>query len=247
MTKPNCLSILLFSLFVSGLLSCNTEYEEPVFNNVISDYYPVKLNSEWIYQSDSIIYSQGGKQKDTLRSFIREIITDTLRDATGNLIYKTDRYIRKNGSDDWHRINAWTVYINNSSVVRTEENIPLVKLVSPLKEGTRFRSNVNFDDNIKSEVGGEFIAVYSGWRPVVESVSTDISYRNQTLSAIKIKVADVESIIDLRKVNEYYVKGIGLVRKEMTIMDTDGNNPDNPWDVKVKKGFIHTLQLIDNK
>ena len=35
--------------------------------------------------------------------------------------------------------------------------------------------------------------------------------------------------------------------KEMIILDSDGSKPNDPWETKAKKGFIHRLTLIDHK
>lgn len=241
------LFIMIFITLMIGISACTSEMEEVDKSNLGYEYYPLEMGREWTYQSDSIIFSKSGAHTDTISAFIKEMITDTLRDVEGNLIHKIERFIRRSTSEDWNRINTWFVNKDKSKVLRTEENIPLIKLVFPLKKGLRFDSNTFFNEDIKSEVGGEFISVYSGWRPQVESLDADVIYNNTILSGLEINVVNLETIIDLRKVKEYYVKGIGLVRKEMTILDTDGNNPNQLWDVKTKKGFKHTLQLVDYK
>ena len=73
----------------------------------------------------------------------------------------------------------------------------------------------------------------------------DYNFKGNTIKTVKVNLVSDTSIIDLRKVTEYYGQGIGLVRKEMTILDTDGNNPSQSWELKTKKGFIHTLTLLD--
>ena len=241
------LFIMISITWLIGISACTSEKEEVDESNLGYEYYPIEIGREWTYQSDSIIFTKSGAHRDTISAFIKEIITDTLRDLEGKLIHKIDRYIKRSESEDWNKINTWFVAKDKSKVLRTEENIPLIKLVFPLKKGLRFYSNTYFNEDIKSEVGGEFISVYSGWRPQVESLNSEVPYHKALLSGLKLNVVNLETIIDLRKVEEYYVKGIGLVRKEMTILDTDGNNPNDLWDVKTKKGFKHTLQLVDYK
>lgn len=245
--KPFSFLYYLAIVFIISILSCTSETDSIDDRDYGYDYYPIGLGKEWVYQSDSIVVLKGGTKRDTLSSSIREVITDTLRSPEGKLLYKMDRFLKKADSEYWQRLNSWYVLKDNSRVIRTEENIPIVKLVFPIKEGLKFRSNLFLNDEIKSEVGGEFVEVYNGWYPQITSLKTSVSFQNNTLTAAQIKVANIESIIDLRQVTEFYVKGIGLVRKEMTIYDTDGNNPDNPWDKKAKKGFRNTMQLISYK
>jgi hypothetical protein len=99
---------------------------------------------------------------------------------------------------------------------------------------------------LKIEVGGEFVEAYKNWKHKIESLESIIKYKNQDVQALQINLVDETSIIDRRKVVEYYVKGIGLLRKEMIILDSDGSKPNDPWENKAKKGFIHQLTLLDH-
>lgn len=236
---------IFLGFILIGIYSCLSETESPTDGEYGYEYYPLEVGRTWTYQSDSIIITKAGRAKDTLTSFIRQEITDSLRSEEGHLLYRVDRWIKKQGQDDWQKMNAWFVEKDATKVICTEDNIPLVKMVFPLKAGTRFSSNLYFDDAIKSEVGGEFVAVYSGWRPQVVRLNAEVDYQNEVFEAAEIKMADIESVIDLRRVTAYYVKGIGLLRQEMIVYDSDADNPDRPWDDKAKKGFKHTLQLID--
>ncbi len=234
--------MLLFSL-----VSCLSETEDRNIEDKGYDYFPVEIGKEWTYQSDSVIITKFGQAKDTLKSLIREVISDTLRNENGHLVYVVERFLKKDGQEYWEKMNSWTIEKDNSKLLRTEENIPLVKFVFPFKQGTRFKSNLYFDDKVLSEVGNEFLAVYDGWWPKVERLDEDVFYKNDVYPAVRINVANYETIIDLRQVTEYYVKGIGLVKKDMAIYNANADNIDRPWSEKANKGFSHTLQLIDHK
>lgn len=246
MNKFVPLTILLtICLTVVFLPSCNKETEkldESVFGY---DFFPLAPNKSWTYMSDSIVYSNGGSSRDTFKSFIREQVGEALVDASGNTFYKINRFFKRNETDNWTKINTWTVTKDKSRAIRTEENIKFVKLVFPIKKGLRFDGNVFVDEDLKIDVNGEILEPYKNWKHRIEEISEPFTFNGTNVPSLKINLVDETSIIDRRKVTEYYGENIGLVKKEMTILDSDGSRPNDPWDKKAQKGFIHTLTLID--
>lgn len=233
-------------LFISLLfISCNNETEEIDLSSFGYDYFPVSSGKKYTYQSDSIIYLSGGLRKDTLRSFILEEIGESLKDASGVQQFKVYRSFKRKITDNWQRINTWTVSMDETSAIRNEENLNFIKLVFPIKKGLRWNGNLFLDTEIKIEVGGENLQPYKNWKHRIEEIEVDYTFKNQKFKSIKVNLVSDSSIIDFRKVTEFYGKGIGLLRKEMTILDSDGNKPTEVWVKKAQKGFIHTLTLID--
>lgn len=238
------ISLLGILAIVVGI-SCTKE-TEPVDESTFGyDFFPVTKGKSWIYASDSIIYDNGGTKIDTFVSFIKEEIGDSFIDEAGNTVYKLNRYFRRNPTDVWSRTNTWTTYTDRTRAIRTEENLKFVKLVFPLKKGLRWDGNVFLDEDIKIDVAGESIEAYKNWKHKIEEINEKFSFKGSDAVAVKVNLVDDASIIDRRKVTEYYGKGIGLLKKEMIILDSDGSRPNDPWEKKAQKGFIHTLTLIE--
>lgn len=236
---------LLGILAIMVGISCTKE-TEPVDESTFGyDFFPVTKGKSWIYASDSIIYDNGGTKIDTFVSFIKEEIGDSFIDEAGNTVYKLNRYFRRNATDVWSRTNTWTTYTDRTRAIRTEENLKFVKLVFPLKKGLRWDGNVFLDEDIKIDVAGESIEAYKNWKHKIEEINENFSFKGTDVVAVKVNLVDDASIIDRRKVTEYYGKGIGLLKKEMIILDSDGSRPNDPWEKKAQKGFIHTLTLIE--
>ena len=139
--------------------------------------------------------------------------------------------------------NTWTTYIDKTRAIRTEENLKFVKLVFPVKKGLRWDGNIFLDKDIKIDVAGESIEAYKNWKYRMEEISDDFNFDGKVVEAIKVNLVDDSSIIDRRKVTEYYGKDIGLLQKEMIILDSDGSKSIEPWEKKAQKGFIHILTL----
>jgi hypothetical protein len=235
--------ISIFAIMVG--ISCTKE-TEPVDESTFGyDFFPVTKGKFWIYASDSIIFDNGGTKIDTFVSFIKEEIGDSFLDETGNTVYKLNRYFRRNSTDVWSRTNTWTTYTDRTRAIRTEENLKFVKLVFPLKKGLRWDGNVFLDEDIMIDVAGESIEAYKNWKYKIEEINETFSFKGTNVVAVKVNLVDDASIIDRRKVTEYYGKDIGLLKKEMIILDSDGSKPNDPWEKKAQKGFIHTLTLIE--
>ena len=66
------------------IYSCGNESIEA--DGVIEgqEYFPVEKGMEWIYSSDSIVYDKSTGLIDTLRGFIKEVITS--KDEEGNFV-----------------------------------------------------------------------------------------------------------------------------------------------------------------
>lgn len=242
------LLITLFStLAVVVILSCNKE-TQPVDESTFGyDFFPITKGKSWIYASDSIIYDNGGTKIDTFSSFIKEEVGDSFVDETGITVYKLNRFFKRNANDIWSRTNTWTTYTDKTRAIRTEENLKFIKLVFPLKKGLRWDGNVFLDEDIKIDVAGESIEAYKNWKHKIEEIDENFNFNGTDVKSVRVNLVDDASIIDRRKVTEYYGQGIGLLKKEMIILDSDGSRPNDPWEKKAQKGFIHTLTLIEVK
>ena len=227
------------------MISCQNEIEKIDTSELGYDFFPVRSGKRYTYQSDSIIYLSGGLRRDTSRSFILEEIGEEFTDASGNRQFKIYRSYKKKLSDNWQRINTWTVSVDESNAIRNEENLKFIKLVFPVKKGLRWNGNAFLDTDIKIDVGGESVQAYKNWKHRIEEVDIDYTFKNEKVKSIKVNLVSDSSIIDMRKVTEFYGKGVGLLRKEMTILDSDGSKPTEVWVKKAQKGFIHTLTLMD--
>lgn len=166
-------------------------------------------------------------------------------DETGITVYKLNRYFKRNPNDVWSKTNTWTTYTDKTRAIRTEENLKFIKLVFPLKKGLRWDGNVFLDEDIKIDVAGESIEAYKNWKHKMEEIDENFNFNGTDVKSVRVNLVDDASIIDRRKVTEYYGKGIGLLKKEMIILDSDGSRPNDPWEKKAQKGFIHTLRLIE--
>jgi hypothetical protein len=227
------------------MASCGRETETLDEANFGYDYFPLSTGKTWIYQSDSVIFTKGGTKRDTFRSFIQEQIGEKYTGQDGAEKYRVYRSFRRKNSDLWTPINTWTTSIDATRAIRTEENLTFIKLVFPFKKGLRWEGNAFVDPDTRIEVGGENIQAYADWKHRIDEVELDYTFNNQKVKAVKVNLVSDTSLIDLRKVTEYYGRSVGLLRKEVAIFDANQDLINLTWDKKIQKGFTHTLTLIE--
>ena len=240
--KQNIIVILLL-LF---LVSCGEETIE--VDGIVDgkEYYPVTVGREWIYVSDSIIYDESMGLVDTLSGYVKEVIKDISDDG----FYIIERSFKRKLAEDWKVSDIWSGRLENTSAIKTEENLSFIKLVFPPNIFTSWNGNSLFDENVEIVVAGEPLRPYQGWN--YEIIGTEGVYNEDTISAtnvVDVLQVDATSIVDRRYSLERFASGIGMVEKKMIILDCQCSNvPESiPWEEKAEKGFILTQRLISYK
>jgi len=254
---------VLTMLFV--FVACQREIEE--FWTPSYDYYPLVTGKYKVYQIDSIVYDEYNCEVDTVSYQIKEVTGDTARDGEDDLYYRVERFYRKDSASTWTMVGVWTEKIEDYQVQRVENNQRLIPLVFPVKENQRWDGIVYIRRDTLVPIRGGSIDMFKDWDEfVLEEV--DAPYINPLTNVIYNETAlilqvDKENNIERRYSLERYAKNIGLVYKEMRILDSQcrtngqgeitcegvGNIADClflPWTAKAEKGFILKQTLIDH-
>lgn len=242
------LPVLLLFLFF--WLGCKEQKDDFTFENGF-EYFPLEVGNYKIYQVDSVIYdpASGGINRDSSRTFIKETLIEKYSDDAGAEVFKIERAQRNTPADPWTITNIWTTSHNELRAYRTEENLKFVPLVFPVQARKRWNSLVFTDPALQVEIAGEPIEIFKGWSSEIESADQAEKIGDFDFEKVTMVIhADEENLIELRSVIEKYAKGVGLVFKEMKILDTQCISPceGQPWEEKAEKGFILRQVLIES-
>jgi len=245
----NLLFSVLIAISLFLLSACGTESIPASSTEVELGFFPIDTFQTWEYQMDSVIYDNGGLVIDTIRSFRKEQVMGNFVDVEGSVTYRLGISWKKQANDQWTETDLWTFKLNENGLQRTEENLNFVKLKFPIVEGDFWDGN-QFPEDTKVVVSGDSIQVYRNWLyeyvDRVESLEIDGDTYDDV---IHVKQADNENLIERRFSEEFYSKGVGLVARNMMILDVqcgqDPNCPPLPWEIKADQGFILTQRLID--
>ncbi len=241
--------LFLFSCFIVGSIliisGCAKTVEEPA---VLEGYnhYPTNLGDFWEYQMDSTTYDNLGFDIKKTTSFYRESIVEVNISENNDTSYVVEASRKKNFSDDWETTDIYSIEKSTESLIKIEENLHFKKMIFPFVENVAWEGNL-FDEQIAETIEGEEVQVYLNWEYKVLSLGNqeEINGRLFTNIAIIQQANDVDNLILKRTSIEKYEEGVGLVHRNMCILDSQDTESTDPWVDKAHKGFILDQTLIN--
>ena len=215
------------------------------------DLYPVEEGRSWTYRVDSVLIVGGGNSQITSSSFVREEITGSFVNGSGDTTYIL-RISESDTQDGTFGVSdVWSIEKTSSSVLRFEENLGFLKLAFPIVEGVEVE-NILFDPLITVDVAQQSIQPYKGWRYRVLSrggVVTAGGEEFTNVTTVQQSNNQTEFINDLeqRLVTEQYAPNIGMIRRTMEIFDTQCGTVcrDQPWVERAEAGFSLVQTLVE--
>ncbi len=254
----------IFILALLTVMSCDDEVVVGLPDG--RDYFPLEVGRILEYRIDSIIFDDagGGNVMDTFSGFIREHITGKFEGLTGDTAYIIERSFRRKNTDPWQVTYIYTESTDLTSAYRQEGNITQVKMQFPLRDITQWDPTMFIDPTIEVEVGTELIEMFSNWEGRVLKLDA-----NETIGSFEFdnvlscQQADDDNDIERRFVLEKYAKGVGLILRVDSILDSrckrlgellpclesdgNGNLVPQPWSKKAEKGYILRQEITSFK
>ena len=240
--------LILLSYFL--VFSCNENTNKIELNlDYGYEYFPLEIGKYRTYQMDSLIFdtTAQGVEVDTTRSYIREMYIDTLLDNEGRLTYLVERSYKREWSDLWRVVDIWQELKTERQAERIEENLRFIKMTFPLIEGNVWNGNLFIDESTAIPIAGEPVEVFKNWSSEVDELGSSLTMGNFNFEDVAtLFQADNENNIELRYSMEQYARHVGLIYRNMRILDTQYINETLPWDRKAQKGFIMEMRLLDH-
>ncbi len=237
--------------------SCNKRETEPLDLDFGYAYYPLQVGQIREFAVDSIIFdpAAGGTKIDTNSWFIKESIADSFPGQDGLTWYRIERVQRQSDTQPWQIGKVYAAARSSQQAYRTEENLRFINMIFPLKANETWNGNAFFSNATSVEVAGEQLKMFKDWGDyrmisIAEPFQVGgISFEN----VCSIQMADSENLVEYRQAEEHYAKDIGLVYRELQILDTQcevccngdyGVCPTIGWGQKAEKGFILRQRLL---
>ena len=242
MYNKHPLSILaLFALIF--IISCGKNETETLPNRGI-DYYPLAIGKTSTFDLDSVIYdpiSASVSRIDTYRWQAREIMSDTSVAKDKAVTFVVDRSIRAKATDNWTPRETFGASLTANHALLYENNLTFIKFPTYFDVGTNWDGNLYNDVSIKLEVAGEILEPFSKkWTFEVLSYGKAEKIGTKDYADVLTVQAqsDPKILTEKRYSLEKYAKGIGLVYREIKILDTQKLDATIAWEKKAQKGFI---------
>lgn len=223
--------IILFGL----LFQACEESEAPNVDLSGSGYYPIEVGNFWTYQMEQIDYLVLGN--DTSSYELRELISDSLVASSGEVTYLISRQLWQEEAQQWRTDSIWSVRKNAQLVVVAENGRSFVKLVFPITVGESWDGNAFNNQGMQS----------FNYVPVENNEILSTLLDPDTSFVAKTVLSDLVSpIVGTDQRSEIYVNGIGLVQKDLYVINLctdDTKCPDNFGDTL--SGIFLSQVLID--
>lgn len=236
------LSLILISV------SCTQEDTHSALTPITSSiYFPLDEGLEIEYEVLEIVYRNQGLIRDTSSYLLKEVTAGSFNNPSGDIVSIIDRYIKSNESESWSYKSSWQALIANNKAIRIEENRSYIKLQFPLNVHDSWDGNDLFDASSPIQIGGTTIDYYKNWTSkIVDFTSFTINEQSYDQSYV-VSLADHENRLELRKGTEVYAPSLGMIYRELQILDTQCFDECNglDWAEKAQSGHIF-IQRIRN-
>ncbi len=111
-------------------------------NPQVSDYqyFPIAVGQYQIYEVTDINYTISS---DPIYSkyFLKEQISESYENQASEKIYKIERFKRQTNAQSWKIDSVWTAQLLTNKVVRTENNVDIIKLFFPIQTAQFWNKN----------------------------------------------------------------------------------------------------------
>jgi hypothetical protein len=208
-TSKIVLSLLVF-LFLGILFSCETSELSPGDSPTGQEYFPIQVGNFWVYRVDTTQYTFAGEVKKG-SYFLKEVISDSLPDQEGSKVFRIEIYKTLDTTKAWEIDSVWVVRVGNDKIIRTENNRPFVKLLFPLREGSRWdgnQYNTNQDSNSVFWYTLRNLGVYR-------------RFQNQEIETVEVVQKIDSNCVNNSYYSEVYYKNIGLGFRRKSFLEYD--------------------------
>lgn len=240
-----CLFMILLALS-----SCTKNETEVIDTSTFGyDYFPVTIGKRWIYQTDSIVYTQKiGTQIDSSKTYQLEEVVDTFRNSENQLVYRLDISYAKDTAQDWVLISSYFIQKDQLEFHKIENGLDYIKLVFPLRKYKSWYGNIRISSKTEFNIRGESL------RPFTENWYYSYDYLDKPEyiggkfydKVSRVTEEDDENLLEKRYSVAKYAKGIGMIYKELWILDTQNTNNSIPFKDRAAKGMILRQALVSH-
>jgi hypothetical protein len=244
--------ILLFAILL--FTSCKNEVEEFKITQPL-EFIALAPGKFITYRLDSLVFVQQGRTEETHYYQEKHEVDAEVVDGLGRKSFRIFRYLRDTAAlKAWSPAGTYLITPLNGTLEVIEDNLRVLKLVAPLKEGASWKGNhflgpnpysskytfFNDDDlddwNFTVTSTGETINIYGkSYSDVITIKSFDESQN--------VPVTDPRSFATRSLQTEKYAKGIGMISQDFILWEyqpsTSGGTTGTKTGFGVKRRIIN--------
>ncbi len=241
--------VVLLTGYMLSIPACSkSNFEEVDTREDGRLYSGVGTLNSWTYAYDTIAYS--GTTRDTFSGYLKYQIEEDPIINENDTTYQIIQYWRPNDTTQFIISRVETIRIEKGRYIVSQDGLNFIKLVFPIYENTSWLGNSLFDtsDDITEIVGGEIVETISKgfeWRYRVDSLNFPLEIGELSFEdALSVNLVNHQTNVSERIVNEVYAKNVGLVSKNMSILNRP-NQTEFPLSQDANKGYTMVMALIE--
>jgi hypothetical protein len=136
-----CLSLLIITTFT--LFSCSKT--EEFVTESLADYMPLQTGKYITYRLDSMVFTGFGRNVEIHKYQVKHVIDEQITDNQGRPSYRVFTYISDStGAESWTPNGSYFITPLANQVEVTEDNLRVIKLHQPMKDGYQWKGNIYF-------------------------------------------------------------------------------------------------------
>lgn len=200
----------IIPLFAIVLLAACKPKEQDLSNIELGyDYFPNRTDSYIVYAVDSTHY---GITEETFSYQIKEVMSETFVDDTGQPAVRVERYQRHYASQPWILVDVWVQKRTSTTAERMEENVRFIKMEFPVAEGGTWQGNS--------------YNTLGNWQYKYENVGLPADIGELEFDkALKVNQRYNVNLVQNQIAYEIYAYNIGLVYRQFTDVEYQNGTP----------------------
>ena len=228
--------ILIGCAIFLACFSCRKEQPSPAI--VWSNYYPLSIGTERIYECTQITIDVPVGVNETLVYNVRETVMESVNKGNTCEVFAENIEKQVPGSQTWEPYTSLSVQRYNQAIVRVEDNLPLQVLKFPM-------FNTSFSWNLNEFNTGEDQEIYYSAVNQPDTIA-ETSYD----SVLFVLQKDFKSLFTYEYSEERYAKNVGLIYKKIIDVESQPIHMQvdltKPIEERITKGTMKTYKLIQS-
>lgn len=240
---------LLFCWISLGLLSCNSEKEILDADALGYTYYTLTVGQQRVYLTDSIYITKAGiVRKDTIRTYILELVRDSFINSLNQTVYELDFLRGPTPGGPWEFVDNGFVIQTSQFMMRSEWGLDFIKLAFPASLYKRWNGNSRINSRSIILIKGEPFEPFSYWNGdsyFIKAIESEKTIGSKVFhDVLTVEECDYEDAINSIYSSTSYSRNLGLVYREFRMLKTQIDDVTIPWDSKAERGIVFKQTLI---
>lgn len=248
--------LLLPSLAAFLLTSCENEKETIEVESPQSYLRPLQPGKFITYKLDSTVFLQAGRVEETHSYQEKHIVDAVITDNLGRTSYKIYRYLRDAANMPWRPAGTYVMTPLTNTVEVIEDNMRVVVLAGPIREGQSWRGNQYLASEPYSYLYNFSNDNNMGdWNFTIESLGQTETINDQKINDVLTvrRVEDELTNVPIRDKSAFasktvsvdkFAKGIGLVYQQHILWEYQPST--GPSSTAYYVGFGVTRSLLEH-